>query len=80
MTINIIIYARTSADCPLSAEDQIDHLKAVSDQHGWTVTKVFADRPATVKKGHERRPGEAALLDSIRHGGPARYSQNLHGG
>ena len=69
MPINAIIYARTSPDCLVTAEDQIDHLKTVAADHGWTVTNVFTDRPMPVKKGREKRPGEVALLDTIRAGG-----------
>ena len=69
MLINAVIYARTSPDCPISAEDQIDRLQTVADQHGWMVTQVFVDRPMPMKKGKEPRPGEAALLDTIRSGG-----------
>ena len=68
MLINAIIYARSSPDCSVSAEDQIEVLKAVAADHGWTVTKVFSDRPMPVKKGREKRPGESALLDTIRRG------------
>ena len=66
MTINAAIYARTSPDCSYSAEDQIERLKIVAANHGWTVSKVFIDRPATVKK--DRRSGEMALLGAIRSG------------
>jgi DNA invertase Pin-like site-specific DNA recombinase len=66
MTIHAAIYARSSPDCPLSAEDQIERLQTVARERGWTVAQVFSDRPATVKK--DRRPGEAALLDLIRRG------------
>jgi DNA invertase Pin-like site-specific DNA recombinase len=72
MLMNAAIYARTSPDCPLSAEDQIECLKTIADQQGWTVTKVFTDRPMPMRKGKERRPGEAALLDTIRSGGVQR--------
>jgi DNA invertase Pin-like site-specific DNA recombinase len=61
------IYARESPDCPLSAQGQIEHLKAVAAEHGWTVAQVFIDRPTSVKK-QDRRPGEAALLAAIRSG------------
>jgi DNA invertase Pin-like site-specific DNA recombinase len=50
MLCNIVIYARTSPDCTVSAEDQVEHLKAIAADHGWTVAEVFIDRPATVKK------------------------------
>jgi DNA invertase Pin-like site-specific DNA recombinase len=43
-------------------------LKAVAAEHSWAVANVFVDRPMTAKKGKERRPGEAALLDVIRRG------------
>jgi DNA invertase Pin-like site-specific DNA recombinase len=66
MTIHAAIYARSSPDCPLSAEDQIERLQTVARERGWTVAQVYSDRPATVKK--DRRPGEAALLDLIRRG------------
>jgi DNA invertase Pin-like site-specific DNA recombinase len=61
------IYARSSVDCPLSAKDQTEHLKAVATEHGWTVAQVFIDRQTSVKK-QDRRPGEVALLAAIRAG------------
>jgi DNA invertase Pin-like site-specific DNA recombinase len=67
MSSNVVIYARTSPDCTVSAEDQVQHLKTIATEHAWTVTAVFVDRPATVKK--DRRPGEMALLQAIRDGG-----------
>ena len=67
MSCNVIIYARTSPDCTATGEDQIQHLKAVAAENGWTVGKVFMDRPATVKK--DRRPAETALIEAIRAGG-----------
>ena len=54
-------------DCTVSAEDQIQHLKTVAADHGWTVMAVFTDRPATVKK--DRRPGEIGA-DRRRYGMP----------
>jgi DNA invertase Pin-like site-specific DNA recombinase len=66
MSLNVVIYARTSPDCVLSAEAQIEHLKTVAADHGWTVIKVLTDRPAMVKK--DRRPGEVALLQALRDG------------
>ena len=68
MPINALIYARTSPDCAVSAEDQIEVLKAVAADHGWTVKMIFADRPMPIRKGRERRPGEDAMLDMIRRG------------
>ena len=66
MSYNAAIYARTSPDCTLPAEDQIEHLKGVAAVYGWIVCRVLVDRPATVKK--DRRPGEMALLQAIRDG------------
>jgi len=66
MTCNTAIYARTSPDCPLSAEDQIQHLTTIAVDHGWTVSKVFIDRPTMAKK--DRRTGEVALLAAVRSG------------
>lgn len=68
MTVNAAIYARTSLDCPLSADEQIDYLKVIAAQRGWAVAHVFVDRPTSVRKGQDRRLGEIALLDMIRHG------------
>jgi DNA invertase Pin-like site-specific DNA recombinase len=66
MTIRAAIYARTSPDCPLSADEQIEHLTTVAHDRGWTVAQAFIDRPATVKK--DRRPAEMALTNAIRSG------------
>ena len=66
MTARAGIYARTSPDCRLSADQQIEHLKAVAAERGWAVEQVFTDRPSTVRKGVDRRPGEAALLAAMR--------------
>ena len=67
MRIRVAIYARTSPDCPLSADDQVQRLKTVAAERGWTVSQTFTDRP-TSARGLDRRPGEAALLDAIRNG------------
>src|SRR6478672_6021797 len=67
MRIRVAIYARTSPDCPLSADDQIQRLKTVAAERGWTVSQTYTDRP-TSARGPDRRPGEAALLDAIRNG------------
>jgi DNA invertase Pin-like site-specific DNA recombinase len=66
MTVRIAIYARTSSDCPLSADEQIERLRSIAVQRGWTVASVFTDRPTSVRKGQDRRPGEVALIDLIR--------------
>jgi DNA invertase Pin-like site-specific DNA recombinase len=68
MTIRAAIYARTSPDCPLSADDQIERLETIAAEREWTVGHVFSDRPITVWKGQERRPGERALIEAIRSG------------
>jgi DNA invertase Pin-like site-specific DNA recombinase len=68
MTIGVIIYARASAECPASAEEQIDTLKTVAGVHGWTVARTFADRSMPLKRGREQRPSEMALLAAIRVG------------
>jgi DNA invertase Pin-like site-specific DNA recombinase len=68
MTIHAAIYTRTSPDCPVSAEEQVERLRTVSAERGWIVAQVFIDRPTTVRKGLERRPGETALHDVIRQG------------
>jgi DNA invertase Pin-like site-specific DNA recombinase len=67
MTKRVAIYARTSPDCLLSAEDQVERLKTVAAERGWTVMAVFTDRP-TSARGPDRRSGEAALIDAIRNG------------
>ena len=66
MTINTIIYVRTSADCAVPAEEQVKVLRGVAVARGWTVSKVFHDRPMPPKRGREQRPGEVALLSAIR--------------
>jgi DNA invertase Pin-like site-specific DNA recombinase len=68
MPINVIIYARSSPDCAMSTDDQITCLRTVAADRGWTVSQTFVDRPVPIRKGRERRPGEDAMLDSIRHG------------
>ena len=68
MTIRAAIYARSSPECPFSNEDQIERLQTVADERGWTVAKVFADRPVSAKMCLDRRPGELALIDAIRSG------------
>lgn len=62
------IYARSSPEFPLTIDQQIDRLRAVADNRGWTVARVFTVRPTSVRKGLDRRPGEMSLLDAIRSG------------
>jgi DNA invertase Pin-like site-specific DNA recombinase len=68
VTINIFIYARQSADCPVSAQEQASHLRTIATDNGWMVAKVFIDQPPTTNKGRDRRPGQMALLEAIRVG------------
>ncbi len=67
MTVRIAIYARTSPDCLLSVDDQVQRLRTVAAERGWTVSQTFTDRPTTVR-GTDRRPGEAALINAINDG------------
>ena len=64
----VAIYARSSPDCPVSADEQTKHLRNVAAERDWTVTSVCSDRPTTVRKGQDRRPGEQALIEAIRSG------------
>ena len=66
MTIRVAIYARSSPDCPLSSEDQVERLETIAAERGWTVTQIYTDRPATTKNGST--PGELALIEAIRSG------------
>jgi DNA invertase Pin-like site-specific DNA recombinase len=68
MTVRAAIYSRTSPDCTISAEDQVERLKTIAGERGWTVAFTFTDRPTTVRKGVDRRPGEVALIDAMRAG------------
>ena len=62
----VAIYARSSPDCPLTADEQTKHLTTVAIERGWTVAHVFADRPTAVKKDQDRRSGELSLIEAIR--------------
>src|SRR5690348_11064363 len=52
----------------MSADDQVSHLKSIAAERGWTVTDAFVDDLSTVRRGRERRPREAALIEAIRRG------------
>jgi DNA invertase Pin-like site-specific DNA recombinase len=67
MRIRVAIYARTSPDCPLPADDQVQRLQAVAAERDWTVVAVHTDRP-TSARGADRRPGEVTLINAIRIG------------
>jgi hypothetical protein len=58
-TPSFAIYARTSPDCPISADEQVERLTAIACERRWTVVQAFTDRPATAKK--DRHLGEMAL-------------------
>ena len=64
----VAIYARSSPDCPLTADEQIKHLTTVAIERGWTVTSVCSDCPMSVRKAQDRRPGEIALINSVQSG------------
>ena len=64
----VAIYGRSSPDCPISADEQIEHLRKVASERGWTVAHVFSDRPISVKKGQDRRLGQIVLINSIQSG------------
>jgi hypothetical protein len=49
-------------------DQQIERLKSIAVERGWTVASVFTDGPTTVRKGLDRRAREVALLDAIRSG------------
>jgi DNA invertase Pin-like site-specific DNA recombinase len=62
------IYARSSPDCSLSADQQIEELRRIAAERGWAIEHMFMDHPTSVKKGEDRRSGELALIDVIRSG------------
>ena len=64
----VAIYGRSSPDCPISADEQIEHLRKVASERGWTVAHVFSDRPTSVKNRQDRRRGELTLIGAIRSG------------
>jgi DNA invertase Pin-like site-specific DNA recombinase len=65
---HVAIYARSSPDCPVSADAQIEHLRNIAVERGWTIAQVFTDRPTSVRKSLDRRIGELALIEAIRSG------------
>ena len=60
MTTTTAIYARSSPNCPLNANEQTDRLREIACERGWTVAHVF-----TEKNRKDRRPGELALINAI---------------
>lgn len=62
------IYARSSPDCSLAADQQIEELKTIAAERGWAVNHVSTDHPTSVKKGQDRRPGEWDLIQAIESG------------
>jgi DNA invertase Pin-like site-specific DNA recombinase len=65
MMTNTIIYARASAEFPVSLEGQVECLKAIAALNGWTVARVFIERLMPPKRGREQRPAELAMLATI---------------
>ena len=43
-------------------------LTTIAAERGWSVVHRYTDRPMTVQKGQDRRPGETALIEAIRNG------------
>ena len=70
-TLYVAIYARTSPDCPLSAEDQVQRLKTVAAERGWTVVADF-HRSADIGAGTGSTAwrGGADRCDPQRHNRP----------
>ena len=68
MIVRAAIYARISPDCRISSEDQVACLTTIAAERGWSVVHRYTDRPMTVQKGQDRRPGETALIEAIRNG------------
>src|ERR1700722_9554500 len=62
----VAIYARSSPDCALTADEQKSQLTKVAAERGWMVAHLFADGATSVKKSQDRRPGELALINAIR--------------
>src|SRR5262245_11615373 len=60
------IYARSSLDYPHTVDQQTDRLRAVAIEREWAVVQEFTDRPNSVRKGLDRRPGQDALINAIR--------------
>ena len=65
MTRTAVICARTSPECPLSADDQIMHLKNVATNRGWTVSRVFADPMTIIKEGSEVEKAKVLLGQDV---------------
>lgn len=42
----------------------VEHLRTAAAEFGWTVNKVFTDRPASARKGRERHPGGGVAAGS----------------
>ena len=71
MPLSAVIYARSSSDYPLSAEEQAANLRTVAADHGWMVAKVFIDRPTMSKRGSRpaTQPNGAGRSYPFRFGG-----------
>ena len=66
--MSVAIYTRSSLDCPLTADEQVERLRTIAENRGWIVKQVFLDEPTSIRKGVDRRPGEVALLRAIQSG------------
>ena len=38
----VAIYARSSPDCPLSEDEQIERLRTIAAERGWTVAQAYS--------------------------------------
>ena len=68
MTVRAGIYSRASLDSRLTAAEQVERLTVIAAEQRWTVAHVFTDRPSSIRKGVDRRPGEMALISAMRSG------------
>ena len=62
MTKRVALYARCSTADRQTTENQIRDLRAVADQHGWTVAGVFDDDGISGGVPREERPAMQRLL------------------
>jgi DNA invertase Pin-like site-specific DNA recombinase len=65
MTKRVALYARCSTADRQTTENQIRDLRAVADQHGWTIAGVFDDDSISGGVPREERPAMQRLLRAI---------------
>ena len=65
MTKRVALYARCSTADRQTTENQIRDLRAVAEQHGWTVAGVFDDDGISGGVPREERPAMQRLLCAI---------------